>query len=334
MEAIWILIGVVVFLIGTSVAVLLYLNRTKEKKIRKIRESSGLNPKNEAYNTVKSTQSIAGLMKGDGENTEEVDILLDRAQMALDSGNHSKAKQLAEKARDKLGAIKQDKDENEISTERTYMKKLRKKKEDTPDRYDVDTHIKLEKQKEKIMNFPDNYLESKFELNQAKDLIDEQEGSTESKELLREAEKQFEEGDYTEALRLSIRCKKMINEKQTGLIGVAKKEEDKVVTDDKVEKSEFSERVEKKGEHPKKQIVCPECGYEVGRDDKFCRNCGVELASSMKCPSCGSEVNKEDNYCPRCGTEISISKVYECPECGVSIDKQSKFCPNCGVQFE
>lgn len=51
---------------------------------------------------------------------------------------------------------------------------------------------------------------------------------------------------------------------------------------------------------------CMKCGKHVGKDDKFCWNCGDQFGVSIK---------DEDIVCPKCNTSNKVHNKY-CIECG------------------
>jgi len=59
---------------------------------------------------------------------------------------------------------------------------------------------------------------------------------------------------------------------------------------------------------------CPDCGFGIKADAKFCKNCGCNLASITDSP-------KEEMECIGCGENISIYKSF-CKHCGKKVDKK------------
>ncbi len=356
-DPIWFLIIVIVSLIGFSAGILLYLEKTKDKRIASIRDSSGLDKKDEAYNKVKSTKSIVNVMKRSGKDTSGAEVIIDRAEIALQGGDHSKAISLAEEAKSRLERItsdlNKDYEKSAVEEEQEDIKEESKmKKAYTIDEIDSivmedEEEVKakseeLRKQKEKIQNLPENYLESKFEIKQAEDMLEQEDGGAQAEKLLEKAKISFEKDEYTEALRLSLKCKKAIDEDKAGLIKFQKigKKETKIGTDSESEVRK--ETVIKKIEDEKDieenvsaeiSVKCPDCGHIGDEGDNFCPKCGSEMMNLLRCPSCEMEVNEDDNFCPGCGYELSQS-TYECPDCGTEVDDSTKFCPKCGVEFE
>ncbi|MFW6304154.1 MAG: zinc-ribbon domain-containing protein [Candidatus Saliniplasma sp.] len=364
-DPIWFLIIVIITLIGFSAAILLYLEKTKDKRVANIRKSSRLDKEDEAYNKVKSTKSIINVMKRSGKNTSDAEVTIDRAEIALQSGNYSKATSLAEEAKSKLERDTTVKG----GSEKTLLKNSRaNNKEEDPKMkkaYTLDEIESLEskegseefkakseelrKQKEKIQNLPENYLESKFEIQQATDMLEREGGGVEAEKLLEKAKLSFDNEEYTEALRLSLKCKKAVDEDKAGLIKfrkIGKKEtESKGESGGSTEKNVKRDTVIKKIEEDmeestteekhlsKESVKCPDCGYTGTMGDNFCPKCGTEMVKTLSCPSCGREVKDDDNFCPGCGYELSPS-AYECPDCGAEVDEDVKFCPKCGIEFE
>lgn len=46
-------------------------------------------------------------------------------------------------------------------------------------------------------------------------------------------------------------------------------------------------------------IACPQCQTESSADDRFCSQCGAEIAGG--CPHCGQTVLPDDRFCGHCG---------------------------------
>ncbi|MFO7793064.1 MAG: zinc-ribbon domain-containing protein [Candidatus Saliniplasma sp.] len=384
-EPIWILIIAIIWLVGISVGILFYLEKTKDKRVSRVREASSLDPEDEAYNKVKSTKSIVNVMKRSGKNTSDSEVIIDRAELALEARDYSRAKSLAEKAKSKL-------ENNTNSGANTDNKKILRKKDASSDISDdsKDSKMKeaytlddidslgteeesekvrakseeLQKQKEKIQNLPVNYLESKFEIEQASEMLENEGGDAEAEDLLKKARVSFDEERYTEALSLSLRCKKAIDEDKAGVIKfqkIGKKEASKEKTGtqerDEVQRNTVIKQMEEgeedrdsttttmtadvekeRTESPKTgpsqgEPKCPSCGYVGDVGDNFCPKCGTEMEILLTCPSCGNEVGEDDNFCPKCGHELTPS-AYECPECGTEISEDVRFCPGCGIEFE
>ncbi len=329
-------------LISTAIAFWVawsYLERTKPKRIRKAQEGNVLDSKDEAHNSVVSTKSIINVMKKKGVDVGSSEIIIERAEIALDAGNYKKAKRLAEEAKDDL--------DNAKTRPQPAMPVLKKVgKEDIEYESDVlDDLVKLEEElseedrskqqefveeKEKIRVLPDNYLESKFEIDVAKQLVQER-GTHESIKLLQMAESHFENEDYTGALKYAMKTKKSIDEKEAGLLAAQKVDRVKPesISKGEVKTSPTSYEIETREE----AFSCPECGNPVDVSDKFCNLCGGKLEFKSNCPECGVEVSPLHRFCANCGTDLK-STAYECPECGTEIDADSKFCPACGIGFE
>ncbi len=312
---------VVGLLISTAVAMWViwaYLEGSKPKRIRRARREQELSKSDEAHNLVVATRSIINVMKSKGIDVSDAEILINRAELSLDAGDKNKAKGLAEEAREELDSAKS----------RPVAPVRLKKKEVNPIEVAVDQKIQkgLLDGRERVNRLPDNFLESKFEIDVAKGLFDKK-GTPEAERLLGMAQLCYDDEDYTTALKYAIRCKKAIDEGEAGLLAAQKighRKEDSQVED--VREIRIKETT-MEGE-----LKCPECGNTVGVDDKFCNLCGEKLSFQIYCPSCGVEVSPTQKFCAECGEELAAS-VYECPECGAEIDEDSRFCPGCGIEF-
>ncbi len=314
-----------------------YFERTKPTRIRKAREGNLLDSSDEAHNSVVTTESIINVMKKRGVDVAHSEILIQRAEMALDAGNHTKALRLSQEARDELDDAK-----SRPHTPRPVLKKVRRSEREPSDaldelvkleeslkKDDVEKQEEFTQDREKIRVLPENYMESKFEIDVARGLVRER-GNTEAMELLHTAERYFEDEDYTEALKYSIRAKKAVDVNEAGLLAPQKVDRSK--KEPPVE-DKFTVKPAPEAKTSTGVLSCEECGNPVDETDKFCNQCGGKLEFKTTCPDCGKEVSNTHRFCSNCGGDLRATD-YECPECGTEIDTDSKFCPACGVQFE
>ncbi|MFW6375947.1 MAG: zinc ribbon domain-containing protein, partial [Thermoplasmatota archaeon] len=304
-------------------------------RIRGVKQSKSISNENEAYNQVKSAQSIARLLQNKGQDTEQASEMLFNAENEIEKGNYSKAKKLAREAKNKLEQNKMNPSTNSEDNEE-IDEKMKKgysldelKETDFDDEKEMSERAKrMKKQQKRLQALPDNYLESKFELDIVREKIKDESDNEDAQNYFELAEKHFEEGSYTEALKYSVRCKKAIDGDKSGLIGgpkidreekeeineeiteQAEVEEEKSIEQD-IEKKEEAEQAEEeikelngKKEGLKKLLKCPSCGNIGDLDDRFCSKCGEELVKIYQCPNCGVEISEEDNFCSKCGAEL------------------------------
>ncbi len=366
-NALLIILIIIIFAV-LSLSAYFYLERTKKRRLKKIKSQRGLSPEDEAYNRVKRTKGVKRMMNRKGKDVQQADEMVDKAEQALEKGDLSQAKDLAAKAKD------------DLSKGETNLEPANDDDEDVKKAYTVDEldevefkeseeadrkRRELEKQKERLESLPENFLESKFEMKLAQDLLDETEHGQKAEEIYAKAEKCFEEEDYTGALKYSIKCKKKIKGKEGAglisgqeidkkegppeevkerfpdLVGGSKKSKDAFEKTKRKIQTESSDETEDEEYRPIEEeeesgIVkaCPECGFEGGEDDSYCPKCGAKLIiEKNECPDCGKEVEEDDDFCRNCGTPLEES-TFICPECGVEVGQKDEFCPNCGIEFE
>ncbi len=373
----WLFLMIIGVFIAIISIVWYYFERTKPKRIRAIKDEKSMSPKDEAYNAIQTTKSIMKVFRRKGKKVKGPAEKVEEAEVALDSGKFSKAQNLAEEARDDLKDLAGSEGSSGVQAVQSEDDKKAYTVEDLDD-LEEDTGIEesekakeLEEQKERLRNFPENYLESKFELRVAREMMEEEEeeDNPDAEEYLEKAEEFFETEDYTKALSYSVKCKKAIDKEGAGLIKAQRVDRKADIPEEmkkkieempglslepKEEKEETETGVqgvqeEEKGEEVEEtesekkpsgrsllegKNICPDCGYEGEEDDKFCPKCGTELEKHMVCPSCGNEVSEDDQFCSKCGTKIKLeSSMSKCPECGVELSVEAKFCPNCGSEL-
>ncbi len=54
-------------------------------------------------------------------------------------------------------------------------------------------------------------------------------------------------------------------------------------------------------------MKCKECGHELGKESKFCPDCGRAVLHSdnkISCANCCEEIDKDSKFCIKCGEPI------------------------------
>ncbi|MBE6124276.1 MAG: zinc-ribbon domain-containing protein [Erysipelotrichaceae bacterium] len=67
-------------------------------------------------------------------------------------------------------------------------------------------------------------------------------------------------------------------------------------------------------------------GMGVGLGNMFANNMQNNTGNVAQCPSCGASVGKNSKFCPECGTNLKP----KCAKCGTDLKAGTKFCPECG----
>lgn len=244
------------------VVIILAINMLKKISLKSKRN---INLKDEAYNKIESTKSIAQILGKKGVKVGPAVAVLDKAQDLYNKGDYNGSLSLSEEAR---RILERSKLENaEIPKE----ERLETKKEDVKMNNEKEEDENLSASYQLQKKYPENYLAAKFSLEMAQNMY---ENSDEKKkilaiEYLKLARIAFDENNYSDSLKYSIKTQKILKE----------------------------EIVEKK------ELKCPNCGVEVDPNDKFCWNCGFSL-KVKKCPNCGAELRPNDKFCRSCGYKV------------------------------
>ncbi|HYK92901.1 MAG TPA: zinc ribbon domain-containing protein [Thermoplasmata archaeon] len=133
---------------------------------------------------------------------------------------------------------------------------------------------------------PRNKAESKFqislldeELTRATSTAGPNAAVLEATEIKGRATTAFDQGDFTEALRLALRGRRRLGTQLETLApgpGAA------------------APAPAETG------MVCISCGEALRANDRFCRSCGT-LRGTARCAACGTALDAEDKFCAACG---------------------------------
>ena len=272
--------------------------------------------KDEAFNSLNTTQAVSRALKDRGRDTGPAEMELLRASLAYDRRSYVECIEAVKKAKrllDEAPTLALD-DEPKAPLE----------SEPSDEEEKTEEHANIGETRK----LPPNYLESKFMINTAGDEIEKSrsEGKdvTASVCLLDEAKMAFDCKNFDVALSKSLKAKK-------GAEGIAEPVVLEVV---KTAPPAKTVRAIKAAiiEEPLDEVRCANCGAEARDDDSFCAKCGRPIERKQECPKCGAELSDEDVFCRKCGTEVRTA--YQCPECGAAATDDDPVCVKCGARFE
>jgi membrane protease subunit (stomatin/prohibitin family) len=85
---------------------------------------------------------------------------------------------------------------------------------------------------------------------------------------------------------------------------------------------------------PPEASPCPGCHQPVGRDAKFCPQCGRQLLIFRKCAGCGENLPPDAKFCVQCGRPVETKpEARKCPHCGTENLPNATFCNQCGERM-
>lgn len=272
------------------------------------------------YNGLVTTKAVSSSLKERGFNTKEADLMLVEAEASYSRGNYTVAKETVEKAKRKLQESKED------EKIRPFQKIIDSKNEEMPRAGQCEVPFAETKK------LPKNYMESKFMICAVRDYIAEAEKAGKdtsiAKDHLKSASDSFDKEDYTEALKMSLRARKVMEgQHPSETASPAKQVSRESIGLQRIEASKPA----RASEHDNAS-KCPNCGSRADEDDTFCRKCGTKIVQKLKCPSCGTESKEGDVFCRKCGAQLK--QTFHCPKCETAVGENDSICPSCGTRLE
>ncbi len=96
----------------------------------------------------------------------------------------------------------------------------------------------------------------------------------------------------------------------------------------------YSGQEAKPENRPSQTQRCPECGFELDPNSRFCPNCGHQILVFRRCANCGKNLTPKAKFCPSCGTPAGSALLPKvCPNCGKENLPKATFCNNCGEKL-
>lgn len=241
-------------------------------RLKKAPKGESLSEK--AHNHIATTESIMVTLTGHGVSTVQANSILSEAKRFEALGDFSSAIERAEAA--KLALIRA-KREHENATAPIAAKPVPEGEVMVQEEVGEEEVVDLSK-------LPKNYMQAKFMLNSAKDLIESKNVSGgEAFDYYQKAKKHFDAEDYSKALSFAIKAERLLDSERVDLIGT---------------------EVPEGEEETIEVMVCPGCDAEVSPDDAFCRNCGEKLEFDSTCPGCEADIEADDKFCRKCGQNL------------------------------
>jgi Double zinc ribbon len=155
---------------------------------------------------------------------------------------------------------------------------------------------------------PKNRAESQFQLHLLDTELAEAQrtrptngGTVAADSLRRQAQESFDREDYTEAFRLSLRARRQLGGKVEAL---APSPGGAVTAERNAGEVAAPEDPGATAARLAGASRCPDCGYPMSVNDRFCRGCGTPRGSSV-CPVCQAPRTPADTFCGSCGARFS-----------------------------
>lgn len=151
---------------------------------------------------------------------------------------------------------------------------------------------------------PKNKAESRFQLS----LLDDELGRPdpapadpaaipEARGIQAKAQAAFDQGDFTEAMRLALRARRRLGARLETLPATSAAAGAGAAASAPLTETEGGD------EEP---LACRSCGEALRSTDRFCRYCGT-LRGPDRCPDCGTPLLATDRFCGGCGRTVGAA---------------------------
>lgn len=297
-----ILLSVLVIVMALVVYYELKVMRGKAKEVRIASQR-----KDGAHNSILTTRSIIDVVEREGADVSAARAVFLRARDAMARGDYDRATDLCESARMELLACRQGRGE----PVRAVRKPVRADEgaDDLEQLADEiigsdrrSPHVDSYKGAKLAADEGSGFLSAKFEITAAKDDVgasaERGKDIGKAKSFLKQAESEFESGNYPKALSLAVKARKE-------LAGGASYDTIplKVAVKPQVA-GECTEDVATMTDDRARRLKCGSCSSMVLPDDVFCGHCGAPAAKERECVKCGRLSDPKDRFCRKCGTEL------------------------------
>lgn len=235
----------------------------------------------DAYNAVTTARAVASSLSRNGRNTSDADVLIYQAEMAYDRREFVRCMELSERAKNLLKNSK-ERDPLTASIEDTGRSPDVKEVRGGEEGKTVPAN--------EIKKLPPNYLESKFLLDTVSSMMPDARSDLreEAQKELDQAQASYETGDYSEALKRTLKAKRILSPSDPA--------KSRPPANTTIIKPQSSPSVPA-------AIRCVKCGASLGPNDDFCYSCGMKSGVRV-CGNCQTIASSEDVFCRKCGCTI------------------------------
>ena len=331
-----------------SIVVILFEVRTIQKKrLERLKNSKHRTGREDAHNAISTTKNLIRVFSGRGVNTAKAESILIMARQHLDDRDFSGAKRYADMAKRALMEAKRIYDEAAVNEETEGEEGAvaiagdEEKREVTeappPVSEEYDVNIPEEAEDSAALTytgtklltekFPPNYLEARFTMTSAEEMISDAEELGKdmglARHFLKRAAAHFDAGRLSESLACAVKSRKAVEGREI-LVKQSEMDEITAMFDGEVLKMvRVHEASAEPDDEPPSETLS---GRETEIDNV------VETGSVRKvCPKCGHPIEEGDKFCPNCGEKISV--IHYCPQCGLEVKTGDRFCRNCGTRL-
>ena len=323
-----------------SIWVLRVLSLRRKRFLKELEAGTSESGEDAAHNQILTTRAVLKRLESQGEDVTAAKAILKQAQGKLEAGRYAQALQLAREARNSMAPratsapvtsrVRVPASPRKVEKEELLYRDIAEgsrggakpaagspagasmEETDIPESDGSGNPPSIPELRKGV---PKNQLESRFEINVLEESLEKTgEGSfAEARKLLTLAQRSFDRGDYSDALRLAMRGRKIVGTGTEETISLSPATVVETPPDAPLPSAARSSAppvvkdvVPEPGTGEARPVLmrCSRCGRENPVTNKFCRGCGKPLAEPL-CPRCQKPVSPDDAFCGVCGAPIS-----------------------------